>query len=109
MTAVRKRYHKTTEDKTMTKEQAATVKKTIDEITGKKFTKTFSAKSAKLHIRISTYIDSEREPQAEWIEKCLNYRNELIRTLRTIFPEYQVEPNSKRYQGFINDICITME
>lgn len=91
----------------MTKEQAATVKKTIDEITGENFTKTFSPKSAKLHIRIATYMDRERD--AEWIEEQLNYRNELIRTLRTIFPEYQVEPNTKRYQGFINDICITME
>lgn len=93
----------------MKKENTAEVKKAVDEITGKHYTKTFSAKSETLHIRIGTYVDSKKESLKDWIDGKLDERVEIIRELRKRFPQYAIEPNGKRYQGFINDICITVK
>ena len=92
----------------MRKEQVAEVKKSVDEITGTVYTKTFSNKSETLHIRIGTYVDSQRESSKEWIEEKLQERKAIIEKLAAIFPQYEIRENNKRYQGFINDICITV-
>lgn len=92
----------------MTKEQTIEVKEFIDKLTGKNYTKTFSSKSETLHIRIGTYIDSVKEKEKEWITGKEDEREYLIEEIAKQFPQYIVRKNNKRYQGFINDICITV-
>ncbi len=90
----------------MNKEQATEVKKYVDTITDKTYKKTFSKKSATLHIRIGTYTDGSKDK--EWINSKIEERKEIIWKIGTQFPGYEVAENNKRYQGFINDICITV-
>ena len=93
----------------MKKEQTNEVKKFIDNITEKKYTKTFSSKSETLHIRIGTYPDSVKETQRGWIESKEKEREDIISKIQNAFPQYKIEKNNKRYQGFINDICIIVK
>lgn len=94
----------------MDKKQVKEVKEFINEITGKDYTKTFLSKTETLHVRIGTYYDSSlRDPEATaWIDRKNDERDNIIRELRVAFPQYNVQRNNKRYQGFINDICITV-
>lgn len=93
----------------MKKDQAIEVKKFVNAITGKDYTKTFSRKSETLHVRIGTYIDSSKETEKDWIAEKEYERENIITELRNKFPQYTIEKNNKRYQGFINDICITIK
>ena len=34
---------------------------------------------------------------------------DIMKWLQENFPQYEVAQNNKRYQGFINDICITVK
>ena len=93
----------------MKKEQINEVKKFIDNITGKNYTKTFSSKSETLHIRIGTYPDRVKETEKGWIESKEKEREDMINKIQNAFPQYKIEKNNKRYQGFINDICIIVK
>ena len=93
----------------MKKEQTKEVKIFVDGITEKNYTKTFSSKSETLHIRIGTYVDSVKETEKDWIANKENERQSIINQLRNKFPQYEISKNNKRYQGFINDICITVK
>lgn len=93
----------------MTKEQTNEVKTFVDNITGRHYTKTYSSKSKTLHIRIGTYIDGAKERDKEWITDKEKEREEIIEKLQKNFKQYKIEKNNKRYQGFINDICITVQ
>ena len=93
----------------MTKDQATEVKNKVDEITSVNFKKTFSNKSGKLHIRIGTYNSGHEEEYRSFISEIETERDVIINELKVIFPQYKVEKNNKRNQGFINDICITVE
>lgn len=93
----------------MKKEQTNEVKEFIDNITGKKYKKTFSSKSEMLHIRIGTYTNSIKESDKGWLEGKEKEREDLISKIQECFPQYKVEKNNKRYQGFINDICIIVK
>ena len=93
----------------MKKEQTTEVKKFIDNITGKNYTKTFSSKSETLHIRIGTYPDRVKETEKGWIESKEKEREDIISKIQNAFPQYKIAKNNKRYQGFINDICITVQ
>lgn len=93
----------------MKKEQTTIVKNAVNEITGKNYTKTFSSKSETLHIRIGTYVDGSREEDKEWIAEKEVERKTIIKQLKLQFPQYEIKENNKRYQGFINDICITVK
>ena len=93
----------------MKKEQTKEVKMFIDSITGENYTKTFSSKSETLHIRIGTYVDRVKETEKDWIAGKENERQNIINRLQENFPQYEVAQNNKRYQGFINDICITVK
>ena len=90
----------------MKKEQAVIVKKYIDAITDKKYRKTFNEKSETLHIRIGTYYDGY--DNSEYTNSKKEERSAIINSIKKEFPMYEVAENSKRYQGFINDICITV-
>lgn len=90
----------------MKKEQTNEVKEFIDNITGKKYKKTFSSKSETLHIRIGTYTNSIEKG---WIESKEKERESIISKIQNAFPQYKIEKNNKRYQGFINDICIIVK
>ena len=92
----------------MKKEQTNELKEFIDYITGKNYKKTFSSKSEMLHIRIGTYTNSIKESDKGWLEGIEKEREDLISKIQNAFPQYKVEKNNKRYQGFINDICITV-
>ena len=93
----------------MKKEQTKEVKMFIDSITGGNYTKTFSSKSETLHIRIGTYVDRVKETEKDWIANKENERQSIINQLQKKFPQYEINMNNKRYQGFINDICITVK
>ena len=93
----------------MKKEQTNEVKEFIDNITGENYKKNFSSKSETLHIRIGTYIDSEKEIKKGYIERIEKEREDIISKIQNAFPQYKIEKNNKRYQGFINDICITVQ
>ena len=93
----------------MKKEQANEVKEFIDNITGKKYKKTFSSKSEMLHIRIGTYTNSMLEIEEGWIESKEKERENIMSKIQYAFPQYKIEKNNKRYQGFINDICIIVK
>ena len=93
----------------MKKEQTKEVKIFVDGITEKKYTKTFSSKSETLHIRIGTYPDSVKETEKDWIAAKENERQSIINQLQKKFPQYEISKDNKRYQGFINDICITVK
>lgn len=93
----------------MKKEQTAEVKSKVDAITGKNYTKTYASKSETLHIRLGTYPDRIKETEKEWVAKKEAERECIISELRKSFPQYTVSANNKRYQGFINDICITVK
>lgn len=93
----------------MKKEQTNEVKNFIDNITGKNYTKTFSSKSETLHIRIGSYPDSMKKTKRDWIENKEKEREDVIIKIQNAFPQYKIEKNNKRYQGFINDICITVQ
>lgn len=93
----------------MKKEQTNEVKEFIDNITGKKYKKTFSSKSETLHIRIGTYTNSIKETETGWIESKEKEREIIISKIQNAFPQYKIEKNNKRYQGFINDICIIVK
>lgn len=93
----------------MTKEQTVEVRNRVDELTGVKQTQTYSSKSETLHIRIATYTDSTREMFKDGIRRAEALREELIEKLSKEFPQYTISKNNKRYQGFINDICITVK
>ena len=93
----------------MKKEQTNDVRKFIDNITGTNYKKTFSSKSETLHIRIGTYPDSVKEIKKGWIASKEKEREDIISKIQNAFPNYKVEKNNKRYQGFINDICITVQ
>ena len=93
----------------MKKEQAQEVKNLVDKITGLNYTKTFSSKSETLHICIGTYPDRLREESAEWIKSKEAERKKIIKSFKTYSPKYDIKENNKRYQGFINDICITIK
>ena len=93
----------------MTKEQSVAVKKNIDEFTNKNYPMTFLSKSGKLHITIGTYLSGYEEEEKAFISCKESERNAIIDYLQEIFPQYKVEKNNKRYQGFINNICITVE
>lgn len=90
----------------MKREQAAEVKKYVDRITGIAYRKTFNEKSATLHIRIGTYTDGSKDQ--EWLNSKIEERKVIIRKISKQFPAFEVAENNKRYQGFINDICITV-
>lgn len=90
----------------MKKEYAAEVKNYIDEITSNAYTKTFSGKSGTLHIRIGTYCDGRCDET--WYNEKIAERKSMIKKISERFPEYEVAESNKRYQGFINDICITV-
>ena len=93
----------------MEKGQTEEVKIFVDGITEKKYTKTFSSKSETLHIRIGTYPDSLKETKKDWIADKENERQSIINQLQKKFPQYEISKSNKRYQGFINDICITVK
>ena len=93
----------------MKNEQTNEVKEFIDNITGKKYKKTFSSKSEMLHIRIGTYTNSITESDKGRLEGKEKEREDLISKIQNAFPQYKVEKNNKRYQGFINDICIIVK
>ena len=93
----------------MKKEQTNEVKKFIDNITRENYTKTFSSKSETLHIRIGTYPDSVKKTKKGWIESKEKEREDIISKIQNAFPQYKIEKNNKRYQGFINDICIIVK
>ena len=90
----------------MKKEQVAEIKKYVDTITGTTYRKTFNEKSATLHIRIGTYTDGSKDQG--WLNSKVEERNAIIRKISKQFPGFEVAENNKRYQGFINDICITV-
>ena len=90
----------------MKKEQTHDLKLFIDNISGKKYKMTYSSKSEMLHIRIGIYLDSVKETEKLFIESKEIERENIISKIQNAFPEYKVEKNNKRYQGFINDICI---
>ena len=93
----------------MKKEHTKEVKIFVDSITGRNYTKTFSSKSETLHIRIGTYVDRVKETEKDWIANKENERQSIINQLQKKFPQYEISKNNKRYQGFINDICITVK
>lgn len=94
----------------MNKDQVKDVKEFVDSITGKQYVKTFSSKSETLHIRIATYLDRNMSDKewGKWIESMETERNTVLCQLQKFFPQYHIEKNNKRYQGFINDLCITI-
>lgn len=93
----------------MKKEHTKEVKIFVDGITGRNYTKTFSSKSETLHICIGTYVDRVKETEKDWIANKENERQSIINQLQKKFPQYEISKNNKRYQGFINDICITVK
>ena len=93
----------------MKKEQTIEVKEFVNAITGKNYTKTFSSQCETLHVRIGTYVDSSKDTEKDWIADKEEERENIIKGLRNKFPQYTIEKNNKRYQGFINDICITIK
>ena len=92
----------------MKKEEIKIVKQKIDEITGENYTKTFSSKTETLHVRIGSFQEGRQNELKDYIEGKEQERKTIIKKLTTIFPQYKIEENNKRYQGFINDICITI-
>ena len=92
----------------MKKEQTCELKAFINNTLGKNYKMTFSSKSEMLHIRIGTYIDSAKDSEKLFIESKETERENIISKIQNVFPQYKVEKNNKRYQGFINDICITV-
>ena len=101
--------NKEREEKKMKKEQTNEVKNFIDNITEENYKKTFSSKSETLHIRIGTYPDCVKEEEKDWIESKEKEREDIISKIQNVFPQYKIEKNNKRYEGFINDICITVQ
>ena len=94
----------------MKKEDVKNFKAAVDQITGKKYRKTFVSYTGTLHIRIGTYTDSSRDARTdEWIKSKEAERCDIINKLKEMFQEYDIQKNNKRYQGFLNDICITVK
>lgn len=96
----------------MKKEDVKRVKKIIDQISGENYRKTFVSYTGTLHIRIGTYAKGWFD-DVEKLKKCVDCleaeRNDIINKLKDMFPEYDIQKNNKRYQGFLNDICITVK
>lgn len=93
----------------MKKEDVKRVKTAIDQITGKNYRKTYVSRQETLHIRIGTYGDEHTDGKAEWLAGKEKERNDIIDSLKQMFPEFDIQKNNKRYQGFFNDICITVK
>ena len=92
----------------MKKEQTYDLKEFIVNFLEKDYKMTFSSKSGILHIRIGTYVDSAKETAKSYIDRKEKEREDIISIIQYAFPQFKVEKNNKRYQGFINDICITV-
>ena len=92
----------------MKKEQTYDLKEFIVNFLEKDYKMTFSSKSGILHIRIGTYVDSSKETAKSHIDRKEKEREDIISIIQYAFPQFKVEKNNKRYQGFINDICITV-
>lgn len=93
----------------MKKEQSNVLKEFIKDISGKNYKMTFSNKSETLHVRIGTYVDRVKESEQGFIKSKELEREIIISKIQNAFPQYKVEKNNKRYQGFINDICIIVK
>jgi len=93
----------------MTKEQMVTIKAFVGSISQYKMT--FSGKTGTLHIRIATYVDRAKTNAEfiDWYNKMIKERNSFISEINKQFPELKAMENAKRYQGFINDICVTIQ
>ena len=56
--------------------------------------------------KIYSQLSNLPESQGNGKEK---EREDMINKIQNAFPQYKIEKNNKRYQGFINDICITVQ
>lgn len=89
----------------MKKEQVDGIKMLVNEVAGKAYKMTYASKSETLHIRVGTYTAST----ASMIESLCDEREKVLSAIKKSLPDYSVERNNKRYQGIINDICITIK